>query len=178
MASSQIIVSSVVTGIHRTKVGAHRDIPLLMENDNTIPDIDPNCIVVRFPEIQQIPERLHKAITYPKNPEHKRYEDQLVEDVAGRKVGNVPANICRLFRDLKRDGRVERLQWYVIFTITSITQSLNVFSFTIYEPMFWHGMKLPIRHFSPFVKPLTTLPETLSMKLKGGRNIMETLINT
>ena len=122
MASNQIVITSVVTGIHITKVGAHKDISLLLENDDTIPDIDPNCILVRFPNIEQVPERLHKAVTYPKNPVNKRFVDQLVEDVAGRKVGNVPANVCHLFRDLKRDSRVERLQWYVIHNF-----SINAF---------------------------------------------------
>ena len=108
--SEVVYIRSVVSGIHRTKVGGHRDVPLLLENDNTIPGIDPYCMIVRFPEIEQIPEHLHRAITYPKNPVNKRYEDQFVEDVAGMKVGNVPANLCRLLRDLKVDERVQKLQ--------------------------------------------------------------------
>ena len=111
MTSSQIKVRSVVTGIHITKVGGHKDIPLMLTNDNTIPLIDPNCIAAHFPDLEQIPSRLHGAITYPKNPDHKRFEDQLVEDAAGRKVGNVPANLCRLFRELQVDSRVQKLQW-------------------------------------------------------------------
>ncbi len=111
MTSTKVVIHSVVTGIHRTKVGAQKDIPLILENDDTVPHIDPQCMLVRFPQLEQIPEYLHRAITYPKNPAHNRYEDQMVRDVAGTKVGNVPANLCRLLRRLKRDNRVERLQW-------------------------------------------------------------------
>ena len=105
-----IKMRSVVTGIHITKIGGHEKIPLILENDDSIPDIDPMCILVKFPKIEDIPRRYHKLITYPKNPEHRRFEDQLVEDVAGMKVGNVPANVCCLFRNLQGDSRVERLQ--------------------------------------------------------------------
>ena len=78
-------------GIYRTKVGGHKDVPLLLENDNSIPEIDPNCVVVKYPALEEIPLRLHRAVCYPKNPESRRYEDQLVEDVSGMKVGNVHA---------------------------------------------------------------------------------------
>ena len=115
MASSKVRLNSTITGIHRTKVGAHPDIPLIVEDDNSIPSIDPNCMLVRFPDLEDLPVHLHKAVTYPKNPEHKRFVDQLVEDVVGQKVGNVPANICGLFRRLKRNGLVRLIQWYTQF---------------------------------------------------------------
>ena len=114
-SNSTVTVNSVVTGIHKTQVGAHREIALLVQNDDSIPHIDRNCMLVRFPDSEEIPERLHKAVTYPKNPDHERYIDQVAEDMVGKKVGNVPANICGLFRELKRDGLVRRIQWYVIF---------------------------------------------------------------
>ena len=66
--TTEVIISSVVSGIHRTKVGGHREIPLLLVNDDTIPNIDPNCVVVRYPEIDQIPSQPNQAVTYPKNP--------------------------------------------------------------------------------------------------------------
>ena len=115
MGSNKITLNSTITGIHRTKVGAHRDIPLIVEDDDSVARIDPNCMLVRFPDLEDIPVHLHKAVTYPKNPEHKRFVDQLVEDVVGQKVGNVPANICGLFRRLKRNGLVCLIQWYTHF---------------------------------------------------------------
>ena len=38
-----------------------------------------------------------------KNPDRKRYIDQVVQDVAGKKVGNVPAILCAVFKDLVRE---------------------------------------------------------------------------
>ena len=96
MAVEDVVLTSVVTGIHRTKVGSHREIKLLVEDDDSVPHIDPNCMIVRFPGFEDIPEKLHSAITYPKNPANKRFTDQHVNDVVHRKVGNVPANFCGL----------------------------------------------------------------------------------
>ena len=139
MASNTVTVNSTITGIHKTKVGAHREIALAVEDDDSIPNIDPNCMLVRFPDLEDIPQRLHKAVTYPKNPEHKRFFDQLVEDVVGQKVGNVPANICGLFRKLKRDGLVRRIQWYAYFLDSSrfialwgiVCKEIGMFPFNI-----------------------------------------------
>ena len=108
-----IIVTSVVGGIHRTKVGSHRDVKLLVEDDNNVAIIDPDCMVVRLPLLEDIPPVLHRAVTYPKsrNPRDPRQTDQLVCQVAGKKVGNVPSTLCGLFRRLKADGRVRKIHW-------------------------------------------------------------------
>lgn len=110
---ANIVVSSVITGIHRTKVSSHRDIKLLVENDDSIPGIDPDCMIVRMPLLEQIPIQSHGKIAYPKsrNPKDPRQTDQLVRDVAGKKVGNVPSSICGLFRNLKRQKRVKDIYW-------------------------------------------------------------------
>ena len=104
----QVTITSVIKGIHKTKVGANRLIDLLVENDDHHQNIDPNCMVVRMPSLENIPTSLHKSVTYPKsrNPRDPRQTDQLVEDVAGKIVGNVPANLCGLLRKLKQDGVV------------------------------------------------------------------------
>ena len=36
MGSNMITLNSTITGIHRTKVGAHRDIALIVEDDDSI----------------------------------------------------------------------------------------------------------------------------------------------
>ena len=110
MASSTVTINSTIRGVHITKVGAHREIPLSVLEDNSISK-DPDCMLVRFPHLKDIPPRLHKAVTYKKNPLHQRFVDQLVEDVVGEKVGNVPANICGLFRRLKRCGDICHIEW-------------------------------------------------------------------
>ena len=77
---ANITITSVIAGLHRTKVGSHRDVKLLVEDDNSVPHIDPNCMVVKVPQIEEIPEELHMAISYPKsrNPKDPRKNDQLV----------------------------------------------------------------------------------------------------
>ena len=84
-----------------------------VENDNSIPDIDPNCMIVRVPQLEDIPEELHGRVSYPKsrNRNDKRQTDQYIREVAGKKVGNVPSNICGLFRRLKRERKVQNIHW-------------------------------------------------------------------
>lgn len=110
---ANITVTSVISGIHRTKVGSHREVKLIVENDDSIPDIDPNCMIVRMPLLEQIPVQLHGRVSYPKsrNPRDPRQTDQFVRDVAGKKVGNVPSSICGLFRNLKRQRKVKEIHW-------------------------------------------------------------------
>ena len=108
-----IIVKSVVAGIHKTKIGANREVRLLVEIDDSVPHIDPNCMLVRVPALINIPQRLHGAISYPKSrsPRDPRQTDQLVRQTAGKKVGNVPSNLCGLFRRLKNQRKVRDIHW-------------------------------------------------------------------
>ena len=107
-----ITITSVVAGIHRTKVGSHPSIELLVEADDTVM-VDPDCMLVRLPPLEQIPPELHRAITYPKsrNPRDPRQRDQLASDVAGKKVRKVPAKLCGLFRKLRASGQVKKICW-------------------------------------------------------------------
>ena len=89
---------STITGIHRTKVSSHESTNLDVEMDNSISHIDPMCMKVVFPA--NVPAALRDEVTWPKNPDHKRYQDQLVKDCLGKKVGNVPANLAGFFRKL------------------------------------------------------------------------------
>ena len=111
-----IILTSVITGLHETKISSHRDVKLKVENDDSIPDIDVNCMVVRIPPIEDIPLELHGAVAYPKsrNPRDPRKKDMLVKEVAGKKVGNVPANLCGLFRRLKASGKVKEIHSFSV----------------------------------------------------------------
>ena len=47
-----------------------------------------------------VPSSLMREVTWPKNPERKRYADQIVRDCLGKQVGNVPANLAGFFRKL------------------------------------------------------------------------------
>ena len=74
MVRVRIIITSVVAGVHRTKVGshpqielivgAHRDVQLLVENDDSIADIDPDCMLVTVSSIEDIPPELHSEVSY------------------------------------------------------------------------------------------------------------------
>ena len=72
-----IVINSVISGIHKTKIGANRSVELIVENDDTIPHIDPDCMVVRVPCLEDIPPAFHRAIAYPKsrNPRDPRQND-------------------------------------------------------------------------------------------------------
>ena len=48
-------MARVFCGIYHTKVGGHKDDPLLLENDSSIPEINPNCVAVKYPALERIP---------------------------------------------------------------------------------------------------------------------------
>ena len=85
----------------------------MVEADDTLAGIDPDCMLVWLPPLEKIPGELHNTITYLKsrNPRDPRKRDQLAFEVAGKKVGNVPANLCGLFRKLKASGKVKKICW-------------------------------------------------------------------
>ena len=91
-----VIKYSTITGIHRTKVSSCEEVTLMVVRDDSIPHIDKDCMKVMFPET--VANVLLDNVTWPKNPQHKRYRDQKVRDCLGKKVGNVPANLARFFR--------------------------------------------------------------------------------
>ena len=104
---------SITFGETEHKVCAHRDVCLVVQEDNSVQHIDPNCIVVKVPPLEQIPPHLHYAVSYPKshNPKDPRQHDQLVIETAGKKVGNVPSNMSGLFRMLKDNRDVKEIYW-------------------------------------------------------------------
>lgn len=96
--NTTVVIRSSITGIHRTKVSSHKDITLAVERDDSVHHIDPQCMKVMFPDT--VPDELKNEITWPKNLDHNRKENQLVKDCLGKKVGNVPANLAGFFRKL------------------------------------------------------------------------------
>lgn len=100
--SEIVLHNSSISGLHATKTSSHPDITLLIGPDIT--HKDPNAMKVVVPMLQNLPPESLDMVTWPKNPERKRFVDQVVRDVAGKKVGNVPANLCAVFKDLLREG--------------------------------------------------------------------------
>lgn len=116
-----VIINSTVTGIHQTNIGSCEEVVLKVVKDDSIPNIDPHCMKVMFPETVSV-EILNK-VTWPKNPAHKRFNDQLVRDCLGKKVGNVPANMGEFFRKcIRYCPYLTSITWYV----SSLLSFLNL----------------------------------------------------
>ena len=97
-----VIRNSTISGLHATKRGSHPDIILDVMSDAT--GKDPDAMKVVVPTAGNLPPESLDKITWPKNPARKRFADQFVRDIAGKKVGNVPANLCGVFKDLLQEG--------------------------------------------------------------------------
>ncbi|CAH1778670.1 unnamed protein product, partial [Owenia fusiformis] len=63
---------------------------------------DKHACIVAMPPLEEIPGNLHAKITRPKT-------NQLVRDIAGKTVGRVPANLCRLFAEILDIGMTESI---------------------------------------------------------------------
>ena len=105
-----VIQYSTIRGIHRTKVSSCEEVALLVEKDDSIPHIDKDCMKVIFPNI--VANELLDSVTWPKNPKNNRFTDQKVRDCLGKKVGNVPANLSRFFRQcLQCSSTLTHITW-------------------------------------------------------------------
>ena len=108
------IINSLITGLHATKNGSHPSIALevVADNSNSAQLHDRNVLKVVCPLLENIPRAMHDEVVWPRNPASKRYEDVLVSDVAGLKVGNVPANLCGLFKELLMSGLAQDVKCF------------------------------------------------------------------
>ena len=99
------ITKSNIKGYHFIKVRPRSDIPMKVEieEDNIR---DPNAMSIKMPSIDDIHLSLHKEITRAGN---KTRKEQRVCDIAGKQVGRVPANLCKLLRQLLKDCSVTKI---------------------------------------------------------------------
>ena len=94
--SEIVLHNSSISGLHATKTSSHPEITLLIGPDIT--DKDPNAMEVVVPMLQNLPPESLDMVTWPKNPERKRLVDQVVRDVAGKKVsGNILLTLSEHF---------------------------------------------------------------------------------
>ena len=100
------ITNSTISGLHVTKKGSHPSIELQVLPDPSRQAYDQNCMKVVCPPIGSIPIELHEKVVWPRNPTSRRYTDILVKDVAGTKIGHVPAHLCGLLKTLLDSGCV------------------------------------------------------------------------
>lgn len=99
------IIKSNIKGYHHFKVRPHEDIEMDVELD-VDNSYDPSAMSVSMPKLDCIPLYLHEVVT---REERGRDKEQRVRDTAGRQVGRVPANLCKLFRKLLKNGEVIRV---------------------------------------------------------------------
>ena len=104
------IAKSNIKGYHFFEVRPHLGIPLRveMEEDNIR---NPNAMAIKMPSIDDIHQLLHKKITREGN---KTRKEQRVCDIAGKQVGRVLANLCKLFKQLLKDGSVTKITCLMI----------------------------------------------------------------
>ena len=65
-----------------------------------------NAMLVRMPTLENIPVSMHHINTRAEKPSA---EEQKVKDLAGQVVGRVPANLCKVFRKLLKEGQVKEI---------------------------------------------------------------------
>ena len=90
------IENSNIKGYHIFKRRPHDSIEMIVKKEDSNPR-DPYAMVVNMPEITEIHPSYHDEVTRAakgKEPEQK------VRDAAGRTIGRVPANICKIFIQL------------------------------------------------------------------------------
>ena len=99
------VIDSNVKGYHNFRIRPHTDIGMVVEREveNTY---DPYAMLVKMPELTKIPAELHNNVT---RPAKGKDIEQVVKHIAGKTVGRVPANVCRLFYELLRDGDVKEI---------------------------------------------------------------------
>ena len=51
------VIKSVIAGLHKTKIGANREVCLIVKNVSSILHNDPNCMLVKVPLLENIPQR-------------------------------------------------------------------------------------------------------------------------
>ena len=99
------VTESNIKGYHVYKVRPHPDIKMVVEKD-IHNSYDPYAMLVTMPQLKDITSELHKSITKASKGKEK---EQTVEQIAGKHVGRVPANVCKLFNKLLLDGDVKEI---------------------------------------------------------------------
>lgn len=100
------IIKSNIKGYHSFKIRPHCDIEMdvVVEEDNSY---DPYAMAVNMPLIQEIHPRYHDVVT---REEKGKYKKQSVRDIAGKQVGRVPANLCKMFRKVLHEKDVVKIK--------------------------------------------------------------------
>ena len=101
MPSREVAVLWSIKGYHFFGIKPREDISMLVlpEDGNKY---DENAMKVMMPG--NVPEEMLNIVTRKADVHRK---EQRIRDTLGKQVGRVPANLCRVFRDLLRRGMTE-----------------------------------------------------------------------
>ena len=101
-----VLRNSCIKGYHIFQIKPHREIKMLVQNEDGN-KYDPFAMLIRMPELINIPIKLHNNITR----EAKSGKIvQTVKSIANKVVGRVPANLGKLFRDLQNQCHI-KITW-------------------------------------------------------------------
>ena len=96
------IYNSNIKGYHIFKTRPHSDIPMITERDFNN-KYDKFAMIVKMPTLENIPSSLQEAVLRPA-------KCQKGKDNAGKVVGRVPANVCRIFAELIQTEKIKKIQ--------------------------------------------------------------------
>ena len=108
----EVAVLWSIKGYHFFKIRPHEEIPLLVlpEDGNVF---DEHAMMVVMPK--NVAEEMLEAVTRKGDAKRKT---QKVKDILGKQVGRVPANLCRIFRELlQTDMLLENITCYHSITV-------------------------------------------------------------
>jgi len=100
------IYNSNIKGYHIFKTRPHSDIPMIVERDFHN-KYDKYAMIVKMPALENIPSSLQEAVL---RPAKGREKFQKGKDNAGKVVGRVSANVCRIFSELLQNEKIRKTQ--------------------------------------------------------------------
>lgn len=89
------VIESTIKGYHVHRIRPHQDIDMLVKPVEN--EYDKYAMGVWMPNLSAIPVSLHESIT---RPAKRGSSTQKVKDIAGLLVGQLPANLGKVFHDL------------------------------------------------------------------------------
>ena len=90
------ILQSNIKGYHYFKICPHAEVPLVVEKEKGN-IYDPDAMLIRMPVLSDT------------RTARRNEKEQTVKSNAGKQVGRVPANLCKMFKKLLDDGKVEKI---------------------------------------------------------------------
>ena len=100
------VIKSSIKGYHTFKIRPHDSIEMLVEREANNA-YDPHAMCVKMPKIQEVHKEFRDCVTREARGEEAALT---VRDIAGEMIGRVPANLCKVFRELLGNGQVKHIR--------------------------------------------------------------------